>query len=151
MAIFAFNTGTDYGWDVRGPQLIRYYDVHNAKGWASFYFFAGGLVVLLLVATTIADILRRVTQQRILPALVFAGAILFFAGSAYSGAAGLGLLEGARKGISPATAETLQALSNTIVPLAFQVAYTPEPLEPPEVGNLLACCSRPRGDLAVDL
>jgi hypothetical protein len=121
MAIFAFNTGTDYGWDVRGPQLIRYYDVHNAKGWASFYFFVGGLVVLLLVATTIADILRRVTQQRILPALVFAGAILFFAGSAYSGAAGLGLLEGARKGISPATAETLQALSNTIVPLAFQV------------------------------
>ena len=94
MAIFAFNTGTDYGWDVRGPQLIRYYNVHNAKGWASFYFFVGGLVILLLVATTIADILRRVTQQRILPALVFAGAILFFAGSAYSGAARIGLAGG---------------------------------------------------------
>jgi ferredoxin-NADP reductase/MOSC domain-containing protein YiiM/ferredoxin len=31
------------------------------------------------------------------------------------------------------------------------VSYTPEPLEPPAVGNLLVCCSRPRGDLAVDL
>ena len=31
------------------------------------------------------------------------------------------------------------------------VAYTPEPLEPPAVGNLLVCCSQPRGDLAVDL
>ena len=120
VSTFAFNTGTSYGWDVRGSQLISYYDVHNAQGWASFDFFLGGLAVLLLVVATIADILRRVTRQMILPALVFAGAILLFAGSAYSGAAGLGLLEGARKGISPATAETLQALSNTITPLAFQ-------------------------------
>jgi ferredoxin-NADP reductase/MOSC domain-containing protein YiiM len=35
--------------------------------------------------------------------------------------------------------------------LEGEVAYTPEPLEPPAVGNLLACCSQPRGDLAVDL
>lgn len=92
VSILAFNTGTSYGWDVRGSQLISYYDVHNAQGWASFDFFLGGLAVLLLVAATIADILRRVTRQMILPALVFAGA----------------------------TAETLQALSNTITPLAFQ-------------------------------
>lgn len=92
VSTFAFNTGTSYGWDVRGSQLISYYDVHNAQGWASFDFFLGGLAVLLLVAATIADILRRVTRQMILPALVFAGA----------------------------TAETLQALSNTITPLAFQ-------------------------------
>lgn len=92
VSTLAFNTGTSYGWDVRGSQLIRYYDVHNAQGWASFDFFLGGLAVLLLVAATIADILRRVTRQMILPALVFAGA----------------------------TAETLQALSNTITPLAFQ-------------------------------
>ena len=30
------------------------------------------------------------------------------------------------------------------------LAYREPSLEPPEVGNLLACCSRPRGDLAVD-
>jgi ferredoxin len=35
--------------------------------------------------------------------------------------------------------------------LEGEVAYTPEPLEPPAAGNLLACCSQPRGDLAVDL
>jgi ferredoxin-NADP reductase/MOSC domain-containing protein YiiM/ferredoxin len=35
--------------------------------------------------------------------------------------------------------------------LEGDVSYTPEPLEPPAVGNLLVCCSRPRGDLAVDL
>ncbi len=35
--------------------------------------------------------------------------------------------------------------------LEGEVAYTPEPLEPPAVGNLLACCSQPRGELAVDL
>jgi ferredoxin-NADP reductase/MOSC domain-containing protein YiiM len=35
--------------------------------------------------------------------------------------------------------------------LEGDVAYTPEPLEPPAVGNLLACCAQPRGDLAVDL
>jgi ferredoxin-NADP reductase/MOSC domain-containing protein YiiM len=31
------------------------------------------------------------------------------------------------------------------------VAYDPEPLEPPGAGNVLVCCSRPGGDLAVDL
>jgi ferredoxin len=34
--------------------------------------------------------------------------------------------------------------------LEGDVAYTGT-LEPPAVGNLLACCSRPRGELAVDL
>jgi ferredoxin-NADP reductase/MOSC domain-containing protein YiiM len=31
------------------------------------------------------------------------------------------------------------------------VAYDPEPLEPPGAGNVLVCCSRPGGNLAVDL
>jgi ferredoxin-NADP reductase/MOSC domain-containing protein YiiM/ferredoxin len=31
------------------------------------------------------------------------------------------------------------------------VTYDPEPLEPPSEGNLLICCSRPSGDLEVDL
>jgi ferredoxin-NADP reductase/MOSC domain-containing protein YiiM/ferredoxin len=31
------------------------------------------------------------------------------------------------------------------------VAYDPEPLEPPRTGNVLVCCSRPDNDLAVDL
>jgi ferredoxin len=35
--------------------------------------------------------------------------------------------------------------------LEGEVAYTPEPLVPPAVGSLLACCSQPRGELAVDL
>jgi ferredoxin len=35
--------------------------------------------------------------------------------------------------------------------LEGEVAYTPEPLEPPAAGNLLLCCSRPRGDLTLDL
>jgi ferredoxin-NADP reductase/MOSC domain-containing protein YiiM/ferredoxin len=35
--------------------------------------------------------------------------------------------------------------------LEGEVAYAPEPLAPPAVGNFLACCSQPRGDLAVDL
>ena len=35
--------------------------------------------------------------------------------------------------------------------LEGDVAYAPEPLEPPAAGNLLACCSQPGGDLAVDL
>jgi ferredoxin len=35
--------------------------------------------------------------------------------------------------------------------LEGEVDHVPEPLEPPAVGNLLACCSQPRSDLAVDL
>ena len=31
------------------------------------------------------------------------------------------------------------------------VAYEPEPLDPPASGNLLICCSRPRGDVVIDL
>ena len=31
------------------------------------------------------------------------------------------------------------------------VAYDPEPLDPPAEGNLLICCSRPRGDVVVDI
>ena len=29
--------------------------------------------------------------------------------------------------------------------------YEPDPLDPPASGNLLICCSRPRGDLVIDL
>ena len=35
--------------------------------------------------------------------------------------------------------------------LEGEVTYAPGPLEPPAAGNMLACCSQPRGDLAVDL
>ena len=31
------------------------------------------------------------------------------------------------------------------------VEYRPEPLEPPAEGNVLICCSRPQGDIEVDL
>ena len=35
--------------------------------------------------------------------------------------------------------------------ISGNVAYQPEPLEAPAQGNLLICCSRPQGDLAIDL
>ena len=35
--------------------------------------------------------------------------------------------------------------------LEGDVGYAPEPLEPPAPGNLLLCCSQPRGEVAVDL
>jgi ferredoxin-NADP reductase/MOSC domain-containing protein YiiM len=31
------------------------------------------------------------------------------------------------------------------------VTYEPEPLDPPATGNLLICCSRPQGDVVIDL
>ena len=31
------------------------------------------------------------------------------------------------------------------------VAYEPEPLDPPADGNVLICCSRPQGDVVIDL
>ena len=31
------------------------------------------------------------------------------------------------------------------------VGYDPEPLDPPEAGSVLICCSRPAGDLVIDL
>ena len=31
------------------------------------------------------------------------------------------------------------------------VTYEPDPLDPPAMGNLLICCSRPRGDVVIDL
>jgi ferredoxin-NADP reductase/MOSC domain-containing protein YiiM len=35
--------------------------------------------------------------------------------------------------------------------VAGSVAYRPEPIEPPADGNLLICCSRPEGDIVIDL
>jgi len=35
--------------------------------------------------------------------------------------------------------------------IAGAVAYQPEPLEAPAQGNLLICCSKPQGDVAIDL
>jgi ferredoxin len=32
-----------------------------------------------------------------------------------------------------------------------QVAYSPEPLDPPADGNLLVCCSQPTRDVVIDL
>lgn len=31
------------------------------------------------------------------------------------------------------------------------VDYDPEPLDPPAEGNILICCSRPRGDVVIDI
>jgi ferredoxin-NADP reductase/MOSC domain-containing protein YiiM len=31
------------------------------------------------------------------------------------------------------------------------VTYEPQPLDPPAIGNLLICCSRPQGDVVIDL
>jgi ferredoxin-NADP reductase/MOSC domain-containing protein YiiM len=35
--------------------------------------------------------------------------------------------------------------------ISGQVAYQPDPLDAPAQGNLLICCSRPQGDVAIDL
>jgi ferredoxin-NADP reductase/ferredoxin len=35
--------------------------------------------------------------------------------------------------------------------ISGDVAYQPEPLEPPAAGNLLICCSRPDGEVVIDL
>jgi ferredoxin len=35
--------------------------------------------------------------------------------------------------------------------VAGTVKYDPDPLEPPAEGNVLTCCSQPRGDVVVDL
>jgi ferredoxin len=35
--------------------------------------------------------------------------------------------------------------------LSGEVAYAPDPLEPPPDGEVLICCSRPRGDLVLDM
>jgi ferredoxin len=35
--------------------------------------------------------------------------------------------------------------------IAGDVAYEPEPLDRPADGNLLICCSTPRGDAVIDL
>jgi ferredoxin-NADP reductase/ferredoxin len=35
--------------------------------------------------------------------------------------------------------------------ISGSVDYQPEPLEPPAQGNLLICCSQPKGDVAIDL
>ncbi|MEU0566937.1 MOSC and FAD-binding oxidoreductase domain-containing protein [Nonomuraea sp. NPDC005983] len=35
--------------------------------------------------------------------------------------------------------------------LSGGVAYSPEPVDPPAAGNVLICCSRPRGDVVLDL
>jgi ferredoxin-NADP reductase/MOSC domain-containing protein YiiM len=35
--------------------------------------------------------------------------------------------------------------------VAGAVAYRPEPIDPPAAGNVLVCCSRPEGDVVIDL
>jgi ferredoxin-NADP reductase/MOSC domain-containing protein YiiM len=35
--------------------------------------------------------------------------------------------------------------------IAGAVAYQPDPLDPPAEGNILICCSRPQGDVVIDL
>ncbi len=35
--------------------------------------------------------------------------------------------------------------------ISGSMKYDPEPLEPPAAGNLLICCSRPRGDMVIDI
>ena len=35
--------------------------------------------------------------------------------------------------------------------ISGSVAYQPDPLDPPAGGNILICCSRPQGDVVIDI
>jgi ferredoxin len=35
--------------------------------------------------------------------------------------------------------------------LSGEVTYDPDPIDPPAAGNVLICCSRPRGPIVLDL
>ncbi len=35
--------------------------------------------------------------------------------------------------------------------ISGSVAYQPDPLDPPAEGNVLICCSRPQGDVVIDI
>jgi ferredoxin len=35
--------------------------------------------------------------------------------------------------------------------IAGAVGYQPDPVEPPAEGNVLICCSKPQGDIVIDL
>ena len=35
--------------------------------------------------------------------------------------------------------------------VAGTVAYQPDPLDPPAAGNVLVCCSKPQGEVVIDL
>jgi hypothetical protein len=35
--------------------------------------------------------------------------------------------------------------------ISGEVTYQPQPLEPPEAGQVLPCCARPAGELVLDL
>jgi ferredoxin len=35
--------------------------------------------------------------------------------------------------------------------ISGSVTYQPDPLDPPAEGNVLICCSRPRGDVVIDI
>ena len=108
-------------WNVSGQEIIRHYAAHNGSELTSFYFFASGLTVFTLVAVSLAAALKALTDSTILPYSVIAGAAILFGGGAASGAADLGLIEGAKRGIPVGTAETFQAMNSTVTPLAFQV------------------------------
>jgi ferredoxin len=35
--------------------------------------------------------------------------------------------------------------------ISGNVAYQPDPLDPPAQGNILVCCSQPQGDVVIDI
>jgi len=35
--------------------------------------------------------------------------------------------------------------------ISGSVSYQPDPLDPPSEGNVLICCSRPQGDVVIDI
>src|SRR5664280_2496160 len=86
------------------PMIIRHYVAHNGSELTSFYFFASGLTVFTLVAVSLAAALKALTDSTILPYSVIAGTAILFGGGAASGAADLGLIEGAKRGIPVGTA-----------------------------------------------
>jgi len=121
IAVIWFGLGlNDPGWSASGATVLSYYDRHYNAELATQYLSVAMLVVLLVYATVLWRALRLMTGQHVLPAVVFAGSIIFFAGSAVNGYASFALLEGSRSHMPTSAAEAFNALSNAD-PVAFQV------------------------------
>ncbi len=141
LLIDAFGLGlNEPGYGASGATVIAYYRHHTGAEIANTYFIILLLIAIMVFCAVLHRALVSITGQRIFPAVVFGGGVVFLAASATGGYAGLALLDGSHNHMSPAAAEAMNALNNAI-PIGFVVGAI-------IISGATACCLLGRSRLA---
>ncbi len=102
-----------------GQSILAFMSAHTDASYLAVYVVLAASAALVVYGAVLWQSLRAITRQRVLPAVVFGGAVVFAAGAADVLVPVVALLQGARNGMPASAAQALNVWSDAN-PIAVQ-------------------------------